>query len=182
VAGAVILLITRYGVAARGTTDTSLRGADDSRRPRRRWRRLAIAAASIAALLLIVAAVFIADFDVQFRRGVGERSYAVVAMRELRSDYRLGIGTLRLDLHSLALPVGETHVEARVDVGELRVVVPDGVALRVRGDVQLGELHLPGKSVEGYDVDADLDERGARVLVLDAHVGLGSARVIRPVP
>ena len=40
-------------------------------------------------------------------------------MQDLQSDYQLGIGTLDLDLSALQLPVGETHVDASVDVGDL---------------------------------------------------------------
>ena len=45
------------------------------------------------------------------------------ASRTCRSDYHLGIGTLDLDLRELKLPLGETHVEANVDVGDLHVIV-----------------------------------------------------------
>jgi phage shock protein C len=182
VAGAVILWITRYGVAGEGATDAAAPAAEDSRRPRRLLRRLSIALASLAALLLILAAVFIAVFDVHFRHGVGERSHEVVSVEKLRRDYRLGIGALRLDLGSIRLPVGETYLDARVDVGELRVIVPHDVALRVRAGAQLGEIDLLEEAVEGDDVEARLVETGDRVLVLEAHVGIGAVHVTRAVP
>ena len=53
-------------------------------------------------------------------------TYAVTNVQELESDYRLGIGSLELDLGALQLPEGETHVDASVDVGDLQVIVPDG--------------------------------------------------------
>jgi phage shock protein PspC (stress-responsive transcriptional regulator) len=182
VAGAVILWLTHYGAAGDGAAAASPR-AEDARPVRRLWRRLAIAGAALVALLLILGALVAAVFDVQLRSGVGERSYSLVRSEDLRSEYRLGMGDLRLDLRSLDFPAGETRLEARVDIGELRVLVPPDVALRIDAEAQLGEIRLPGeKRVDGYDVEAALDETGARVLVLDAHVGLGSLRVIRALP
>ena len=42
---------------------------------------------------------------------------------------------------------------------------------------KLGEIDLLGETVDGHDVDARLDETGARVLVLDAHVGVGAVKI-----
>jgi phage shock protein PspC (stress-responsive transcriptional regulator) len=182
IAGAVILWVTRYGVGRQPATDAPARAAEDSRRVRRLLRRLAIATASIAAVLLILAAVVIAAFDVHLRRGAGERTYAVTSTSELRRDYRLALGELRIDLRSLTLPLGEAHVDARLGIGELIVTAPDDVALRVHAEAELGEIHLPGKeTVDGHDVEAELNESGVRVLVLEARVGLGSVRVTRAV-
>jgi phage shock protein PspC (stress-responsive transcriptional regulator) len=181
IAGVVILWITRYGVAGGGTTAAPELAAEDSRRVRRLLRRLAIAVAAIVTLLLMLAAVFVAVFDVHLGRGVGERTYVVAGVSDLRSDYRLGVGDLRLDLGSIAIPVGETHVDARVDVGELRVIVPGDVALRVRADAELGEIDLLGETSDGHEVEAQLDQTGARVLVLDAHVGVGALQITRAV-
>jgi phage shock protein PspC (stress-responsive transcriptional regulator) len=163
-AGALILLLTRYVVAERGA-----------------GRRLAIVAASLGLVLLILAAVVSAGFDVQLRRGVGERVYRPATSGELRSSYELGIGRLLLDLRSTALPRGRTRVRARVDLGELQVIVSDDVALRVQADAHVGEVDLLGKASDGEHVEASLAETGPRVLVLDAHVGLGSVRVSRAV-
>jgi predicted membrane protein len=60
------------------------------------------------------------------------------ACQDLRDSYRLGIGDLRVDLSDVKLPVGETHVNGRVDVGRLEFIVPPDVALKVHGDAQFG--------------------------------------------
>ena len=64
--------------------------------------------------------------------------------RTCRASYQLGIGTLDLDLRELKLPLGETHVDASVDVGDLHVIVPAGVALQAHGTAEIGEVDLPG--------------------------------------
>jgi phage shock protein C len=177
--GALILWIARQGLAAEDAPALAL---EDARRVRRRRRRLGLVVASALALVLGLVAVFVAVFDVHLRHGVDERVHVVTAMDELRDDYRLGVGTLRLDLRSLPLPAGTTRMDARVDVGVLRIVVPEGVALRVRATARLGEIDVLGDSVDGAGVEAGLDQTGERVLVLDAHVGLGGLRVVRALP
>jgi len=181
IAGAVILWITRHP-AADPTKDAAELAAEDSRRVRRLGRGLLITLATLVALVLSAAAVFAAVFDVHVGRGVGDRSYSVTNVQNLRSDYRLGIGSLELDLAGLQLPVGETHVDASVDVGELHVIVPEDAALRVHGSVEAGEIDLPnGIGGDGRNVESDLVETGRRVLVLDADVGLGTVKVERAV-
>jgi phage shock protein C len=178
-AGALILWIARQGLAAE---DAPALAPEDARRVRRRRRRLGLVVASALALVLGLVAVFVAVFDVHLRHGVDERVHVVTTMDDLRDDYRLGVGTLRLDLRSLPLPAGTTRMDARVDVGVLRIVVPEGVALRVRATARLGEIDVLGDSVDGAGVEAGLDQTGERVLVLDAHVGLGGLRVVRALP
>ena len=103
-------------------------------------------------------------------------------MEDARDDYRLGIGSLELDLGDVQLPAGETHVETRVDVGDLEVIVPAGVALRSTARPRWARLDRPdGLGADGRNADIDLTETGPRVLVLDAHVGAGSVRVERAV-
>jgi phage shock protein PspC (stress-responsive transcriptional regulator) len=177
VAGAVVLWLARRDVAGAHARDAGARAREDGRRLRRLVAVLIATAASIAA----VAAALAAGFDVRLGDGVGERSHVATTTQDLRREYRLGVGELQVDLAALALPVGETHVEARVDVGELRVVVPEGVALRVRADARLGEIHLPGESADGVDVEARVEQPGRRVLVLDARVRVGSVDVVRAV-
>jgi phage shock protein PspC (stress-responsive transcriptional regulator)/predicted membrane protein len=162
VAGGVILWIT-LGVVREG--------AHTAR------RRLGVAAGSIVAVMLVAIAIFSAVLDVHFRYGLGDRRYAVSNPQDLLDEYRLGGGDLRIDLRSIRLPPGRTRVVARNDVGTLRVIVPDDVALRVRARARLGRVDLLGEVVEGWHVESRLAQRGARVLVLDTEVGVGTLEI-----
>ncbi len=177
-AGAGILFITRHGKTSE-TTDATELAAADSHRIRHVLRGIAIGVGSLVALVLVAGAIFAAVVHVHVGRGVGDRTYAVAGIQDLRDNYRLGIGDLNLDLSGVRFPARETHVGARVDVGKLDVVVPSDVALRVHGDAQFGQVHVLGRTVEGHNADKSITERGARVLVLDAHVGVGSLHVTR---
>ena len=178
IAGVLILWITRQP-AADPAVDAKELAAEDSRRVRRALRRVGIVVASLVALVVVAAAIFMAVFDVRLSRGVGDRTYVPATTQELRDDYRLGIGSLELDLSQLQLPPGETHITTSVDVGDLRVIVPAGVALRAHGEVQVGNIEILGTQDDGRNADVDVSQTGERVLVLDADVGAGDLRVER---
>ena len=180
VAGGLILWITRHPAADPAKDATEL-AAEDSRRVRRALRRTAIVLASFLALVLVAAAVFAAVFHVHVGRGIGDHTYTVTDVQSLEDDYRLGIGELDLDLGALQLPEGETHVETSVDVGDLQIIVPNDVALRVHAEAQAGYVEVLGVTDDGRNADIDVTETGDRVLVLDAHVGAGSVRIERAV-
>src|SRR5262249_11468623 len=179
-AGGAILWITRHGGVA-STADASTLAAEDSRRIRRVVKGLAIAFGTIVALLLVAAAIFAAVFHVHLGSGIGDRNYVVAGTQDLRRSYKLGIGDMTVDLSDVRFRAGETHVSTRVDAANPRVIVPADVALRIRGDAQLGQVELLGDSADGRDVDKSVDQAGTRALVLNAHVGVGKAQVTRAV-
>ena len=186
VAGVAILWLTRHPKEQRtadtaDTTDTTALAAKDSRRLRRVLRAIAIAVVSLVALVVIAAAIFVAIFDVHPGRGIGDETYVVTSPQALRDEYRLGIGALEVDLSGMQFPPGTTHLETRVDVGDLKVILPPGVALRGYGEARAGHVDLLGKEDDGWNADVDLGGSGERVLDLVAHVGAGSVRVERAV-
>jgi phage shock protein PspC (stress-responsive transcriptional regulator) len=177
--GAAILWITRHSKAA--TPDAAALATEDSRRLRRFVKGVAIGFGTLVALLLVGAAIVAATFNVHLGNGVGDRSYVVAGTGDLRSAYKLGIGDMTVDLRNVRFTSGKTNVSARVDIGNLRVIVPENVALRVRGNAQLGEVEILGKTADGRNAKAAIDQSGDRVLVLDTHVGVGQVRVTRAV-
>ena len=132
-----------------------------------------------AAVLGLVMAV-----DVDLDGGVGDRIYRPATASTLQERYRLGVGSLWVDLRGTELPQGTTRVETSLGVGELTVVVPDGVRVEASGSARIGELRLLGRQREGSDVEqtvadaGSLPAAGRRVLV-DAEVGVGEIRVYR---
>jgi Cell wall-active antibiotics response LiaF, C-terminal len=179
-AGGLILWFTR-NPGAGPTTDAKELAAADSRRVRRVVRGFAIFVASLLTLVLLAVAIFMVVFDVHVGRGIGERDYVVTNAQELRDEYRLGIGSLEVDLSRVQLPPGETRLETSVDVGDLEVIVPADVALRVHADAQAGRVEVLGNVDDGRNADVDVSEVGNRVLVLDADVGAGALWVRRAV-
>jgi len=189
-AGATILWLTRRepssptsgepGAGAEAAAPQAV-AARDSRRMRRVGAAIAITVGVVVAALLVAAAVFAAVLPLHLSRGVGDRTYAVVGVDNLRESYSLGIGELRVDLTQLDLPVGETHLRTSVDIGRLEVIVPADAALQARGEARFGKVELLGALTDGRDVNSAVHEEGSRILVLDGHVGAGELVVIRAV-
>ena len=188
IAGGVILWLTRHPSSAAPTdgVEPAAMDAEATPRPRRRRVRrvfgwLAIVVASLVALLVIAVAIFAAVFDVHPGRGIGEQSYVVTGPEALQDEYRLGIGSVELDLSEMRFPLGVTYVETRVDVGDVRIILPPGVALRGYAEARAGHIDLLGREDDGWNADVALAGTGDRVLDLEAHVGAGSVRVERAV-
>jgi phage shock protein PspC (stress-responsive transcriptional regulator) len=194
-AGAVILWLTRHPKAEAPTEATEVTGTTDvsgatqatqvatreSHPVRRVFRWLGLTLATLVALIVIAGAIFVAVFDVHPGRGIGDQKYVVTNAAELRDEYRLGLGALELDLSRMQFPPGVTQLETSVDVGDLKVILPPGVALRGYGEARAGHVNLLGKEDDGWNADVDLGGSGERVLDLVAHVGAGNLRVERAV-
>jgi hypothetical protein len=133
-------------------------------------------------ILALVAALF-AAVDVPLGSGVGEREERPERTGDLQRSYTLAAGKLVLDLSRLDVAPGTTRVEAHVAVGELLVIVPEEVALEIRGRVSAGEVDLLDRSADGVGAETayrDPDYSGAdRRLSLDLSVGLGNVDVRR---
>jgi phage shock protein PspC (stress-responsive transcriptional regulator) len=192
-AGATILWLTRRKpsppeppesvAVSEAPTETVPRpaAAKGSRRMRRVWAAIALTVGAFVVALLTAAAVFAALLPLHLSHGIGDRTYAVSDLGNLQESYSLGIGELRLDLSRLQLPVGETHLKTRVDIGRLTVIVPADAALQARGETRFGEVHMLGDLSDGRDAERTVDESGSRILVLDSHVGAGELFVVRAV-
>ncbi len=141
-------------------------------------------------LALVLGVVAVADLDVD--RGVGERTIAPDTLAELEDgDLELGIGALEIDLTGIddASGAGDrVPLEASVDIGELRIVVPDDVGLIIEASSRAGDIDvaLPGRDIfrseEGFAnrlvIGDELDD--VATLVIDAEVGIGVVEVVEP--
>ena len=179
IAGGVILFTQRHGDAA-ATAETTADGeAVESTRGTHVMRNISIVLAAIVVAVLVAAASVATVFHVAVSDGVGERTYQAAGVADVQPEYRLGVGTLRIDLRGARFPIGETPVDARVGIGELKVIVPADVALRVKATSQAGEVNVLGLADDGRNAEVRLADDGRRVLVLDARVGLGTVDVVR---
>jgi phage shock protein PspC (stress-responsive transcriptional regulator) len=188
IVGLGILFLTRHGLPEpRSETETGEAAAlarQDSHRIRRFFKGVGIAIGSVVALVLVATAIAAAVFHVHIGNGIGDRQYTVSSLSELDRSYELGIGTLSLDLTGLDLPTGETRtVKARVDVGDMEIVVPAGVSLHARARARAGDVRVLGDESNGWEVERVVSSPGSQgTLVVDAAVGAGSVRIDRAVP
>jgi len=68
-------------------------------------------------------------------QNVGDRLYTPKSADQVRGDYGIGAGELTIDLSEVDFPKGQRHIDAEVGVGELRVIVPKGLAVDVTAKI-----------------------------------------------
>ncbi len=100
-------------------------------------------------------------------------------------DYRLGVGDGVLDLSGLPTEgLSEAKIPAYVGLGELKVIVPEGLTVKLAGHVGLGEILLPGDARSESQGGSDLSRStvigdGPTEVVVDAGVGIGQLTVVK---
>jgi phage shock protein PspC (stress-responsive transcriptional regulator) len=114
------------------------------------------------------------------RGGIGSRTW-VADQAVDRQSYRLGIGEATLDLTQLPTGGGHVVVNARVGLGHLIVLVPDGVPVRVHAKVRIGDITEYGRSlVNGSDTvqrTRSYGPAGDPQVEVEANVGTGQVEV-----
>jgi len=147
----------------------------------------------VLALALAVPATAAVVADVEVDRTVGAREHRPGTVSRAEAGYRLGAGQMIVDLRDVPLRDGaRVRIPARVDVGQLGVVLPrtECVAWTIRTHLGAGGGWdvLDASSGGGTWVDRDDDhvievdpparsgDRRPRV-TLDLHVGLGHVAV-----
>jgi phage shock protein PspC (stress-responsive transcriptional regulator) len=137
---------------------------------------VALVVAMLAALVTAVVLAF-SWFNVSLGDGVGDHVYAPSTAAAIASSYRLGVGTLRIDLSAIRPGAKELSVRAKVGVGELRVVVPKGVPVQVDARAKLGDVYVLSREDSGRNAVVKTGARGG--YVVNATVGLGKVAVVR---
>jgi hypothetical protein len=139
-----------------------------------RARGLIPAGVLLALLLGAVTAV-----DVPVTGGIGERFWQPAGVEELEPAYELGIGEALLDLSALEHTEGTRDVKVRLGMGDLRIVVPDGMQVEVDAHAGVGDVTVFGRGRSGTDVDLEASGGSQPLLRIDARLGLGELNVRR---
>ena len=134
----------------------------------------------IVLTLLLAAA---SAVDIPLEGGVGERTERPTSLSGVRSDYRLAVGQLTLDLTGVPVPVtgSARTVRARVGVGQLIVELPSDQLAAVKAHASMGQVTIFGQSDGGFGVDKDVAPSAPFhqpiVFSLDLSVGIGEVLV-----
>ncbi|WP_392424104.1 PspC domain-containing protein [Barrientosiimonas humi] len=147
--------------------------------------RRAVAAGAIALVLAAgtaVAAAFPTDVALTGPHGNARWQPTTVASQ----SYDLSSGTARLDLAALTPQQATGTLTSHVGAGELRIVVPDDLTVRVRAQVGAGQISS-GWPGDPWEVDdgglgrtrAVTVGTGTPTLTVDARVGLGVITIER---
>lgn len=148
-----------------------------------RVRGLATVGALLTVALLTTSAATAVPADMRYMDVDWRPTDATLSHQE----YRLGIGTARLDLTALPVDRGRrVTIDAKVTAGDLRVAVPRATRVVLDARVGLGDLSVGGRTISGPNAkSADvLEPEGAAVrnppeIVLRIRARLGDVKVTR---
>lgn len=151
--------------------------------------------ALITLVLAVVTWVSLVIPGMQWRGGVGDRVWTP-SSAQTHDSYHLTMGQGVLDLRRLPSSSTGKQVDAHVNVGELRVVVPNDLTVKVTSDVGAGDIRQIGAGGTQSDgtAAAELQTRswrdrrasttmifgtGSPDVVVSASVGLGDVSIER---
>ena len=133
---------------------------------------------------LTVALAAVSTAEVSLDGGAGDRLYQPQSVAEVQDDYRIGVGSLRLDLTDVDFTSRAVTTSVSAGIGNVEVVVPREVDVEVVGRAGIGEVALFGQHVDGGSrertvVDDGPDGEGGGSLQLVLDVGVGRVEVDR---
>ncbi|WP_185756909.1 PspC domain-containing protein [Nocardia bhagyanarayanae] len=134
----------------------------------RRGYGLLVVTAPLAGFVLLASMIGPIEFD---RGAMGDHVWTPATMADLQQEYRISMGAGTLDLRSLNLTENRA-VNVDVQMGEVRVLVPEGMTLRTDCTVNMGDNQCP-EGVTGPNTP------GAPVLDLNVDIQMGSVEVQR---
>lgn len=111
---------------------------------------------------------------------IGEDHSRPLSASQVKDDYTLGIGDFELDLGDVSdadALIGRT-ITVDQGVGSLRVIVPEGLNVRVRSHVRAGDLEVLGQHESGTDRSLDVDGIASQTLTIDASLTFGQIQVV----
>jgi hypothetical protein len=135
---------------------------------------------------LTIALVGVSTAEVHLEGGTGDRQYRPQTVAEIQDRYEIGVGSIRLDLTDLDFATAEQVVssELQAGIGDIQVVVPRNVDVRVTGRAGIGEAELFGRTVNGTSDERTVEDQGpdgagGGELELRLDVGVGKVEVDR---
>ena len=129
-----------------------------------------------------VVMVSLSSDTVEFDTSAGDGYHRPAGVDEIPDAYRLGVGSLLVDLRQVDFTGRVVQVGAEVGIGELIVYLPQDVAADFSGRVGIGSIrtwdHLGSTSRQGIGITSDYVSDGAGgTIILDARVGMGEIEV-----
>ncbi|MBA2725205.1 MAG: PspC domain-containing protein [Actinobacteria bacterium] len=135
----------------------------------------------VLGVLLVPVVILASLVDVPLTGGAGERNFQPATATSVRDEYRLVAGEMVIDLTETEWGSEPVSFEATIGMGELSIIVPQGVEVDLDASVGAGEITFFDESREGFDVDLDSvggSDSPTAELIVDARVSLGVINVI----
>jgi phage shock protein PspC (stress-responsive transcriptional regulator) len=113
---------------------------------------------------------------------IGDQRPEPLTASQVDQHYKHGIGLLELDLTEVSNPaalLGRT-VEVESGVGQIKVIVPQGLNVEINSRLDAGEIRVFDRKTDGTDTELDYPAaKEGFALTIDIHQRLGNIEVIR---
>ena len=117
--------------------------------------------------------------------GFGDYAPNLAGKEIRRETFSHGFGDFELDLSQAKFPDGESAVHASIGFGNLKVIVPSGVSLKIHASAGFGDARLFDEKTDGIGPSlrfkSDDYATAARKLEVDASAGFGNVKVVKSV-
>jgi predicted membrane protein len=156
-------------------------------RRRRRWARVLIPLflllAAIPVVIIVIAVAVLASGGFEFGSGFSV-TYVPMTVDEIPATIDHGQGELVVDLTEIdpaTYDGGPVPIDIDMGMGEVRVLVPDGLSVDVDAEVTAGDINVLGNTKDGLGVDLSVpaDEPDVE---LDIDLQFGKITVQRVAP
>lgn len=141
---------------------------------------------AVPALVLAVPVGIVSAADIDLEGGYGERVFRPTTALQLAPSYRLGAGSLEIDMRGMKFPPGDRRLDVGMGMGQTVLVVPENVCVTGDARVGAGYANVLGREEGGLDVDLRDDRPSVPSvprLRVSADMGLGALMVVnRPPP
>jgi phage shock protein PspC (stress-responsive transcriptional regulator) len=112
---------------------------------------------------------------------IGTRTPTPANAMQVDRHYLHGVGLIELDLTEVSNPralLGRS-IQVEAGIGQTKVIVPEGLNVRVHADIDAGEIRVFDRQTDGTDTELDYPATTGFALTLDIHQRLGNIEVIR---
>jgi phage shock protein PspC (stress-responsive transcriptional regulator) len=137
----------------------------------------------VPALALVLPLGIVSAAGIKLDGGVGDRDYRPATVSQVQDAYKLGIGSLVVDLRDVNLPADQTtNLNVDVGLGEAVVYVPSDACVTSDVQIGVGGSDVLDRGNSGVDVnyaDAASAPAGRPTVHVDANIGMGVVEVVR---
>jgi phage shock protein PspC (stress-responsive transcriptional regulator) len=135
-------------------------------------------------LPVLAVLIVVGTSGVSLEGGTGDRTYAPLRAAEIQPEYRVGVGTLKLDLSGVNFAEQLVRTKVSAGIGSVEVVLPPDADVSIDGRAGIGAVDLldrtqNGTSVSNTVVDYGPLGDGSIDLTLDLDVNIGEVVVTR---
>lgn len=129
-------------------------------------------------LLMLPFAVMATFLSVPIQGGIGDHRFTPTSVAELRDEYRMAAGVMRIDLRQLPATTKPVEIKASVAAGQLLVILPEDASVDVDSAVGAGDLSILGAYQAGTQLrDHHVVVGQAPRFVLHLEGGIGGINV-----